>query len=76
MKIYKVTFNDGGWHTELPNYYVVAISEKEAIKKVLMDNPRYEKWDSWATEFKIDGYIIEVYDEKSYSRDKQIEEIL
>lgn len=76
MKIYTVTFNDGGWHQSLPKFDVVADSKKEACDKVLLDNPIYKKWDSWASEFKIEGYIIEVYDEKSYLRDKQIEGIL
>lgn len=77
MKIYTVTFNDGGWHSgQLPSYDVVADSKREAIKKVLLNNPHYKNHDAWATEFKIDGYVIEVYDEKTYKRDKNIEKIL
>lgn len=78
MKIYNVTFNDGGWHSgPLPNYTVVASSKQEAIDKVLEENTRYKKgYDVWATEFKIDGYVIEVYDEKSYIRDKKLEKII
>lgn len=33
-------------------------------------------YDVWVSEFKIDGYVIEVYDEKTYNRDKNIEKIL
>ena len=77
MKIYTVTFNDGGWHTSLPEYQVVAESKEEAIEKVLEENPRYKNgWDKWASEFKIEGYVIEVYDEKSYNRDKNIDKIV
>jgi hypothetical protein len=76
MKIYKVTFNDGGWHSSLPSFTVVAENQKEAIEKVLKENPHYKDWDKWATEFKIDGYVIEVYDEKSYNRDKKISDVL
>lgn len=76
MKIYDVTFNDGGWHTSLPSYKQVAESKKDAIEKVLLERPSYRTWDVWATEFKIDGYIIEVYDEKTYNRDKNLEKIL
>jgi hypothetical protein len=77
MKIYTVTFNDGGWHTSLPSYQVVAESKDEAIKKVLEDNPRYKTgYDKWASEFKMDGYVIEVYDEKTYNRDKNLDKIL
>jgi hypothetical protein len=78
MKIYTVAFNDGGWHSgSLPSYQVVAESKDEAIKKVLEDNPRYKSgYDVWASEFKIEGYVIEVYDEKTYNRDKNLEELL
>jgi hypothetical protein len=43
MKIYTVTFNDGGWHSSLPEYQVVAGSKEEAIEKVLEKRPRYSK---------------------------------
>ena len=78
MKIYTVTFNDGGWHSgPLPNFTVVAESKDEAIEKVLEKNPRYKSgYDKWVSEFTIEGYIIEVYDEKTYNRDKIIDKIL
>jgi hypothetical protein len=77
MKIYTVTFNDGGWHSSLPSYQVVAESKDEAIEKVLEKNPRYRTgYDMWASEFKIEGYVIEVYDEKTYNRNKNLEELL
>lgn len=69
MKIYTVTFNDGGWYSigARPNFTVVAYSKQEAIDKVLKENPYYKKgYDVWASEFKIEGYVIEVYDEKTY----------
>jgi hypothetical protein len=76
MKIYTVTFNDGGWHNSLPSYTVVAEDVKDAINKVLEKNPRYKTgYDAWAVEFKIEGYIIEVYDEKTYNREKNLEEL-
>ena len=76
MKIYNVTFNDGGWHSSLPKFQVVANSKKEAIDKVLVDHSYYEKWDSWASEFKIEGYVIEVYDEKTYTREKNLDKLV
>ena len=78
MKIWTVTFNDGGWHSvSLPSYQVVAESKDEAIEKVLEDNPRYRSgWDAWASEFKIEGYVIEVYDEKTYNREKNLEKLV
>ena len=78
MKIWTVTFNDGGWHSgSLPSYQVVAESKDDAIQKVLEDNPRYKSgYDKWASEFKIEGYVIEVYDEKTYNREKNFEELL
>jgi hypothetical protein len=77
MKIFVVTFNDGGWHSvPRPNFTVVSESKQSAIDKVLEDNPNYRRgYDVWASEFKIDGYVIEVYDEKSYNRDKIIENL-
>ena len=73
MKIYIVTFNDGGWHTSRPEYQVVAESKEEAIEKILEKNPHYRTgYDKWASEFKIEGYIIEVYDEKTYNREKNL----
>lgn len=78
MKIYTVTFNDGGWHSgSLPSYQVVAESKDKAIEKVLEDNPRYKTgYDVWTSEFKIEGYVIEVYDEKTYNREKNLNKIL
>ena len=70
MKIYTVTFNDGGWHSSRPESQVVAESKESAIEKVLIKNPHYRSgYDAWASEFKIEGYVIEVYDEKTYQRD-------
>jgi hypothetical protein len=78
MKIYTVTFNNGGWYSgSRPSFDVVAESKDEAIQKVLKDNPQYKTgYDAWASEFKIEGYVIEVYDEKTYNRDKNLEELL
>ncbi len=77
MKIYTVTFNDGGWHSSRPEHQVVAESKEEAIEKVLIEFPIYRNgYDAWASEFKIEGYVIEVYDEKSYNRDKNIEKLI
>jgi hypothetical protein len=77
MKIWTVTFNDGGWHSSRPEYQVVAESKEEAIEKVLEKNPQYKsRYDKWASEFKIDGYVIEVYDEKTYNREKNLEKLV
>lgn len=77
MKIWTVTFNDGGWHSSRPEYQVVAETEEEAIEKVLEKNPRYRiGYDKWASEFKIDGYVIEVYDEKTYNRERNLENLI
>jgi hypothetical protein len=79
MKIWTVTFNDGGWYSSggRPSFMVVAESKEDAIKKVLEENPYYKTgYDVWVTEFKIEGYVIEVYDEKTYNRDKNLESIL
>lgn len=78
MKIYNVTFNDGGWHSgPLPSFQIVAENKEGAIEKVLEKNPRYKTgWDKWASEFKIEGYVIEVYDEKTYNRNKNLDKLV
>lgn len=74
LKIYQVSFNDGGWHQSRPNYQIVSDSKENAIKIALDEHPQYKTgWDAFAYEFKIDGYVIEVYDEKTYRRDKNLE---
>ncbi len=76
MKIYTVTFNDGGWYTSRPEYQVVADSPVDAINMVKEKHPQYKSgYDAWAVEFKIEGYVIEVYDEKSYNRDKNLQNL-
>jgi excinuclease UvrABC helicase subunit UvrB len=73
MKIYTVTLFDGGWHSSRPEYQVVAESKESAIEKVLIKIPYYRSgYDACASEFKIEGYVIEVYDEKTYQRDINI----
>ena len=79
MKIYNVTFNDGGWYSSgaRPSFQVVAENKQEAIDKVLEENPSYKRgYDVWASEFKIKGYVIEVYDKKTYKRNKNLKKIL
>ena len=76
LKIWVVTFNDGGWRTSRPEYQVVSENKEEAIQKVLEENPGYKsRYDIWASEFKIKGYVIEVYDEKTYNREKNLENL-
>lgn len=77
MKIYTVTFNDGGWHSSLPSFDTVADTKEEAIENVLILHPTYRNgYDKWASEFKIEGYVIEVYDEKTYNRNKNMERLV
>lgn len=77
MKIYTVTFNDGGWYTTRPEYQVVANSPTEAIEKVKTQHSQYNTGHhAWAVEFKIEGYVIEVYDEKTYNRNKNLEKLV
>lgn len=79
MKIYNVTFNDGGWYSDggRPSFQVVAENKQEAIDKVLDENPSYKRgYDVWASEFKIKGYVIEVYDKKAYKRNKKLDKLV
>ena len=76
MKIWTVSFNDGGWHTSRPEYQVVANNREEAIEKVLIEHSYYRTgYDVMCWEFKIEGYVIVAYDEKEYIRDKKIDMI-
>lgn len=76
MKIYTVTFNDGGYSGSRPEYHAVAESKEEAIQKIRNIYPQYQYgYDAWASEFKIEGYVIEVYDEKTYNREKNLENL-
>lgn len=78
MKIYDVTFNDGGWHSAggRPSFQV-AENKQEAIDKVLEEHPSYKRgYDVWASEFKIKGYVIEVYDKKAYKRNKKLDKLV
>ena len=79
MKIYNVTFNDGGWYSDggRPSFQVVAENKQEAIDKVLEENPSYNRgYDVWASEFKIKGYVIEVYDKKAHKRNKKLDKLV
>jgi hypothetical protein len=43
MKIYNISFNDGGWRSgPMPSETVVAESKKEAIEKALEISQRYK----------------------------------
>ena len=76
LKIYNVTWNDGGWHESLPTEMVVASSEKEAKEIANKMHPYRKDEFSYACELKMDGYVIEVYDKKTYTRNKNIEKVL
>lgn len=80
MKIWKITFNDGGWYNgdrDRPSSMVVASNKEEAISiaKLKKENKHYKNYDCWVSEFKIDGYVIEAYDEKTYNRDKNLSKL-
>lgn len=73
LKIYEVTYMYGGWVSVKET--VVAHSKEEAIETVIKNNKYWEIRNTYAREFKIDGYVIEVYDEKTYIRDKNLEKL-
>jgi len=76
LHIYDVTHMHGGWVTNgYPTERVIANSKEEALNMVLSDNSSWDRRNTYAKEFKIDGYVIEVYDEKSYNRNKNIEKL-
>lgn len=67
LHIYDVTHIHGGWVTNgYPTERVIASSKEEALEMVL-SKEKHWYWDrrnTHATEFKIEGYVIEVYDER------------
>lgn len=66
----------GGWVTNgYPKTTVITFSKEEALNIALAKNSSWERRNTHASEFKIDGYVIEVYDEKTYNRDKNIEKL-
>lgn len=75
LKLYTVTFNDGGWHTSLPKFTIPAESKELALKEARETNTLYKDWDGWAVEFTIDGYVIEVYDKRTYNREKNLDNL-
>jgi hypothetical protein len=76
MKIWTVTFNDGDWHSSRPEYQIVAESKEEAIEQILKRYAHYRNgYDAHASEFKIEGYVIEVYNEKTYNREKNLDNL-
>lgn len=76
LKIWKVTFNDGGWHTSLPSFHIIAETGEQAEKKAVEENKTYATWDVWSSELKIPGYVIEVWDEKTYNREKKLDNLI
>lgn len=58
-----------------PSERVVASSKEEAIDIVLTEHKSWDRRNTYAREFKVDGYVIEVYDEKTYTRNKNIEKL-
>ena len=73
MKIYNVTHMQRGWTSGgYPTETIVANSKEEAVDKALEMNKYWERKNTYASEFKIDGYVIEVYDEKTYNRNKKL----
>ena len=77
MKIYIATFNDGSFYASgLPEVFVVADSIKSAKDRALEIRPTFNTSEIWVSELKIDGYVIEVYDEKLYNRHVILEKLL
>lgn len=76
LKIWTVTFNDGGWHQSLPSFTYVTETKEKAKEMALAEHPNYKTWDCWASEYKIEGFVIEVYDEITYKREKSLQKVV
>lgn len=56
-KIFRVTYNDGGWHSgDLPNFYYIAKSEEE----VIANSKKYQEYLDWQMSIGGDVWIREV----------------
>jgi hypothetical protein len=76
LHIYDVTHMHGGWVTNgYPTERVISSSKEEALDTILEKNTSWERRNTYASEFKIDGYVIEVYDEKTYNRDEILKKL-
>lgn len=76
LHIYKVTHMHGGWVTDgYPKEEVITYSKDEAINIALSNNPSWDRGNTYASEFTKKGYVIEVYDEKTYNREKNIKKL-
>ncbi len=82
MKLFNVSWSeDGQWKSGMDNYKLVPADSKEEAKQKANSDPKnavyQSRWYScYCSEVKINGYVIEVYDETSYKRDKKIEKII
>jgi hypothetical protein len=77
LKIWKVSLNNGEWSSNHREYFIVSLTREEAIEKCFLDNPKINRdnYFAYATEFEMDGYVIEVFTKKDYIRLKNIEKI-
>lgn len=75
LKIFRVTFNDGMWHSGSLSgtIFEVAETREEAIETARSKNPDLRDTHGWATEFEIEGYVIRVHDERSLRRSERID---
>lgn len=75
-KIFKVTYNDGGWHSgDLPHFFYIAKNEEEIIansKKYqnYLSNKQLNGGDIWISE--VSGLVQDYYFENLKDFDIQI----
>jgi hypothetical protein len=75
LKIWIVYYNDGGWHSSMDKKMLVAESKDEAVEKAKSERKHFVG-DIFATEFEIEGYVIEVHEKSSWERNNKINNIL
>ena len=57
-KIFRVTYNDGGWHSgDLPHFFYIAKNKEELVANSkqyaeFLERKRYSNGDIWITEFR------------------------
>lgn len=78
LKIWKVSLDSGQWSSISHEFYIIDISESEAISNFFSQNLSYDpkNWMAFAKEVKFDGYVIDIYTEKEYHRKNKLDEIL
>lgn len=81
LKLYSVSFDTdpGGWKSGSDYSILVVAESKEESKKIALEKEPMYKRNGVITnsrEIKVEGYVIEIHDEKTFNRLKNIDKII